>query len=574
MTILLGAYAARSCPVKTQNAFDATFAPHVLEPDESLVELFDGGRRFEDEVLMGLTTTAAGRVVDLRPLADVSAGTRTEACLAALRSGADVILGGLLPLDVAGHRKGSPDLLIRGADSQQGSLRYHPVDVRWHKIIERRNLRRGSPAPTLTYTTLAQPRPLSAERLPGFGLRVASREADLIQLAHYHRMLEAAGFADDDSSLAAVIGTDDVLGQRVLAWIDLSLPLVRTFSRTEPEGWRLRSVLERYDHEQAFRVNVAQIAQHQTGHPGTDPARLVRPIVTSECGRCPWWEHCRPQLDPDDVSLRIDKGPLDVREIAALRRHGVQTITDLATADTDDLLASYLPEVTHRSGARSRLQVATRRARMLITGEPFERETSGPISVPAAEWEVDFDIETSADGRIYLWGFLVNDSTAAVSSRYVEFSRFTDLDATSEAELGRAALSWLGELVRSPRSVRVYHYSAYEVVAIRTLADRVGDPLLLEAADYAEHEFVDLLDVVKTHFFGVAGLGLKVVAQQAAGFHWRDDDPGGLNSQRWFLDAVHGETVELRAAARQRVLDYNEDDVIATSRVRAWLRGC
>ncbi len=573
MTILLGAYAARSCPVKTQNAFDATLQRPAGEPDESLAELFDGGSQFEDEVLTELVSAATGQVVDLRGLGD-SATARTQACLAALRSGADVILGGSLPLDVAGHRKGSPDLLVRGVDSEQGSPRYHPVEVKWHKIIERRNLRRGPTAPTVTYTTLARPRPLSPERLPGFGLRVASREADLIQLAHYHRMLEAAGFAASDSALAAVIGTDDVLGQRVLAWVDLSLPLVRTFSRTETEGWRLRSVLERYDHEQAFRVAVAQVAQHQTGHPETDPAPLVRPIVTSECGRCPWWEHCRPQLDPDDVSLRIAKGPLDVREIATLRRHGVQTITDLATADLDELLASYLPEVTHRSGAQSRLQVATRRARMLISGEPFERETSGPIPVPAAELEVDFDIETAADGQIYLWGFLVNDPTAGAASRYVEFSRFEDLDADAEAELGRAALTWLTDLLQSTRTVRVYHYSAYEVVAIRTLADRVGDPLLLQAADYAEREFVDLLEVVKTHFFGVAGLGLKVVAQRAAGFHWRDDDPGGLNSQRWFLDAVHGESAEVRGAARQRVLDYNEDDVIATARVRAWLRGC
>ena len=34
------------------------------------------------------------------------------------------------------------------------------------------------------------------------------------------------------------------------------------------------------------------------------------------------------------------------------------------------------------------------------------------------------------------------------------------------------------------------------------------------------------------------GLGLKLIAGHA-GFRWRDDDPGGLNSQTWFADAVH-----------------------------------
>ena len=58
-----------------------------------------------------------------------------------------------------------------------------------------------------------------------------------------------------------------------------------------------------------------------------------------------------------------------------------------------------------------------------------------------------------------------------------------------------------------------------------------------------------------------------------AGFAWRDDDPSGLNSQLWFAEAVHAETADpRRAAARQRVLEYNEDDVIATAQLRAWLR--
>jgi predicted RecB family nuclease len=35
---------------------------------------------------------------------------------------------------------------------------------------------------------------------------------------------------------------------------------------------------------------------------------------------------------------------------------------------------------------------------------------------------------------------------------------------------------------------------------------------------------------------------------------------------------VHGETAEIRAQARRRVLEYNEDDVTATSQVREWLR--
>jgi predicted RecB family nuclease len=208
---------------------------------------------------------------------------------------------------------------------------------------------------------------------------------------------------------------------------------------------------------------------------------------------------------------------------------------------------------------------------MLIEHSTLARETTGPIDLPEADLEIDFDIETSADNRVYLWGFLVNDVVDGTRT-YVEFSRFTDLDSASELELAVEAVTWLQQQVLGSRSVRVYHYSAFEVSALIGLAGRSDHPVLSWAVDFASTGFVDLLEIMKTHFFSVAGLGLKTVASDGAGFSWRDDDPGGLNSQRWFAEAVHGDTDGARALARQRVLEYNEDDVIATARVRGWLR--
>ena len=89
--------------------------------------------------------------------------------------------------------------------------------------------------------------------------------------------------------------------------------------------------------------------------------------------------------------------------------------------------------------------------------------------------------------------------------------------------------------------------------------------------DLVRDHFVDLFGYVRENYAGVDGLGLKVVANRGIGFEWRDDEPGGLASQRWFSEAVTGETAEARASARQRVLDYNEDDVRATLAVRNWL---
>jgi predicted RecB family nuclease len=576
-TILLGAYAAHSCPVKTQNAFDPTVAIETRahgtssQANERFAELFDGGAQFMTAVLERLIGSCRGRVVDLRRLSGSSREVQVEACIRALSSGAQVIIGGCLPIDLSGHRMDSPDLLVRGTDTTAGSAAYHPVVVKWHKIIQRpRPPDNEAEEPrVLHYSTLLDPGPAAALEVEGYGLRVDSRLADFLQLAHYHRMLEASGFGADQP-LAGVIGTDDLLDVPVLAWADLGEPQVRTFSRSSAEGWRLRSFLERYDYEFAFRMKIAAVAQQQTGRPDQDPELLVRPIVNRECPRCQWWEHCLPQLDPDDVSLRINTAPLDMREIATLRQHGITTITELADTELDQLLEWYLPEVTHRRGAEDRIRVAVRRARMLLEGISFDRESTGPIEVPQAEVEIDLDIESAADGRIYLWGFLVHQAGQS-GEVYHEFSRFDDLDDRSEATLAIDAFTWLRSIVDSSPSVAVFHYSGYEVAKIVELARREHDELLDWAAAYAEEHFIDVLEIVKAHYFGVSGLGLKLMARHV-GFSWRDNDPGGLNSQLWFAEAVHGETSEVRARARRRVLEYNEDDVTATSKVRAWLR--
>src|SRR5512133_110810 len=576
-TILLDEYAARSCPVKTQNAFNPAVSLETpnerasVEANEGLTELFDGGAQFQIAVLEQLINTCPGRIVDLRQLSASTREVLIEACVRAMSSGAQLIIGGSLPVDLPGPPLGDPDVLMRGADGANGSPAYHPVEVKWHRIIAHARPADGDTEEprVLRYSTLADPRAEAALSISGYELRIASRLADFLQLAHDHRMLQACGFGAEPA-FGGVIGTDDLFEAPVLVWADLGEPQVRTFSRSSPEGWRLRSFLERYEYEQSFRLKIAAVAQQQTGQSDQGPELLVRPIVNRECPRCQWWEHCLPQLDPDDVSLRINTAPLDMREIATLRQHGITTITELAEVELDQLLEWYLPEVTHRRGAEDRIRVAVRRARMLLEGTSFDRESTGPIEVPQAEVEIDLDIESSADGRIYLWGFLVHQAGES-GEVYHEFSRFDDLDDGREATLAVDAFTWLRSIVDSGPSVAVFHYSGYEVTKIIELAHREHDKLLDWAAAYAEEHFIDVLEIVKAHYFGVSGLGLKLMARHV-GFSWRDDDPGGLNSQLWFAEAVHGETSEVRARARRRVLEYTEDDVTATSQVRAWLR--
>ncbi|MGL4831254.1 MAG: nuclease, partial [Propionibacteriaceae bacterium] len=401
----LDAYAARSCPVKTQNTFHPGIALPAL--DEDLTEKFSGGQDYEAEILSAFCAAFTGTIADLRPLRQEPWQQQEAACHEAMSAGIEAIIGGALPLDLQGHRSGKADLWLRGPDTPAGTPGYYPVEVKSHQILERRQGYMAS------CSTLSQPFREDALAIPDTDIRFSSRELDLIQMAHYYRQLQAAGVAAGGEPFAAIIGRDRLgaASEPMLSWIALSERKLRTFSRSAADGWKLRAPLERYDHEHSFRVRVAQHALCQTGNP-SDPALMVRPIAIRECGWCPWWEVCRPELGDDDLSIRIDKSPLDVREISVLRSLGISTVSELARADLEALLPTYLPETAHRHGSEGRLRLAHRRARLLEDGIELERITDGPITIPSASVEIDFDIETTAGDRVYLWGFLLTDRTA------------------------------------------------------------------------------------------------------------------------------------------------------------------
>lgn len=563
MSFVLDAYAARSCPVKTFNNFDPTATQPPTPLDESLPEQFQGGREHRTRVLDAIAEKCP-QAVDLRGLeeADASWQEREQACLNALADGAPVVIGGVLPVDLAGHRTGRADLLVRGGDTAVGGPGYWPVKVKSYLIREKQ-----VKAEHLRFSTVDDIGTL----LPLPGLRYRTRrELALLEVAHVWRLLETAGFASA-TPWGGVIGTDETehtLSSPVITWVDLGHRFIRTFSRTAATGYKLRSALERYDHEHGFRVHVAQEALKRTGD--DDPEPPVRPIRIRECESCAWWEVCRPRMDDDDISLRLSKTPLDVRELQTLVSLGITTVTELAEADLDSILPEYLPLTAHRDRSEQRLRQAVRRARMVARGVYLERVTEDPIGVPRTTVEVDLDIETTEGDITYLWGVLVTDR-AAQQQEFRHFSAFEDLTPETEIDLAARFSRWLLQMVDEHPDLLVFHYSDYETVHLRRLAERSRHPDLLAVLELIPTHFVDLFLFVRDNFVGVEGLGLKTVAQQGPDFRWRDDEPGGLASQTWFATAVTDPDPEERTGARTRVLEYNEDDVRATWAVREWL---
>lgn len=557
--VLLGGYAAKQCARRVHNDWDATIDAEPVPVPAELLKRCAAGRDFETRVRAELIAALGARCVDVPDTLPKTAAMETT--VAAMASGAEVVIGGWLTDDTHGHRTGRPDLLLR-VTANGDDYRYVAGDIKAH--LSAKSSTRG----TWTYSTVAQPADI--QTTSGRTPRIADRFDDHVQLAHYTRMLQAIGRAPDgEAARGFIIGTDappeGASGDVVLTWLDLDDAIFTTFSRSR--GTAKRSAMERYDHEHAFRVKVAKQASQRHGDP-MDPPPLVVPVITDECDVCPWREYCRDLIGPDAASAILEAGRLDVREWQALAANGVATAQDLAALDLQDAQwwESYLPEVTHQARAKERLTTAVRRARMALAGVRLERTTSGPIDVPTADVEIDVDIEWDTTNRVFLWGALLTDAEHP-DGAYVHFTKLDPLDDAEELALGTAFLIWLQARVdhahAKGQSLAVFHYSHPE----RTHLVRVlGED---DTAQVLRH-FVDLLAVVRAHFIGVAGLSIKQVAPEF-GFHWRDEDPGGLQAQAWLEQARQADSTQ-RASLEERLLQYNEDDVRATKAVREGVR--
>jgi predicted RecB family nuclease len=535
--VLLGGYASKRCARATHNQFDVTVPEQPVVVSERQQALYDLGNEHEQRVFHTWLDVGVD-VVDLRPI-EHQKHAHIAATAEAMRDGRSVILGGRLPDDPDAGRTGKPDALIRAL----GGSGYYPCDVKAHLVLDKK--RTGA-----LVTDVFRP---AVENAVVSDIGPRYREDDLLQLAHYWRMLEACGQQAARPS-GAIVGTDQE-PLPTLVWYDLTAPLFTTFSRTQ--GTAKRSSLERYDHEHEFRVRVSRTAQRRTGSIA-DPEPLVFPVGQEECVTCSWAPVCVDTLPSDDISRGL-LGLLSVREYLTLRDEGVGGVDDLADADVDAILDSRYADETKPDGQRARrLRKAHVSAQLLREGLVLRLKPGAVFSVPRAEVEIDLDMECTRDGRVYLWGVLL--TTAGESS----FHPFVDLDVdddVSEERLARECFDWI---CRDYPAAAVYHYSGVE----KSHAQRIlGSDLTAYSGSAADPEtWIDLLPPVRSCLESRAGLGLKTVATEGADFHWRDEDPGGLQSQDWLDQARAGD-----ADAARRILAYNEDDVRATLAVRNWL---
>ena len=485
-------------------------------------------RRRVAQMIRDLHADTPGTVVTIE---GATAGQRAAATLAACEQGVPWILDAVLPDDRVAGRRGSSEALVHVGDG------YVPVIVVNHRITVSDTdgtavttpLGRWSPARDLTRS-------------------VRRHRRDVLRVAHLTRLLQHAGVASGAGTAGAIgLDADCVLVH------DLRPAVVAQGSDEPP-----RDPLADYDATLAVRREIA------AGTVTTAPTRI------GECRSCRWWARCGPELDAaHDVSLVVTGSQTSV-----LRAAGITTVDDLARGDAP-------PEVTAEFPGGD-LSDAVTVARAWLAGVPLVRRVERP-SVVRADVEVDVDMESHGEDGAYLWGTLLTDrADPSVPVEYRPFATWDPLPTTDEARSFAEFWGWLIDrrdaTVAAGKTFAAYCYSQsaenrWLLGSAKRFAGLPGIPTVEAVTAFiTSPEWVDVYEAVGESFICPQGKGLKRIAP-VAGFSWRDPEAGGEASMEWYRVAVGFEGTEPDVASRDRILQYNEDDVWATKVLREWIDG-
>ena len=456
MVTVQGGYIAKQCPVVIQNR--VLVPTEEVEPPAEFVHRMDAGIEFEADILDMLRGEEPDSWVVVPQLPkDVA----IQATVDAMKARVAVIENAFLPMDEKGRRTGRPDLLIRSVTG------YVPVDIKHHLTLSDKE---GS----VLVSDSTDPLYESAYKKDGWVLR--KHQGDALQLAHYHRMLQAVD-QDSGQSVGGILGKEGLI-----VWYDLDLPMWTTPAKSDGKRRKKRTALERYDFEFDFRLDIAATAHlHIQDH---DVELLVEPRACGECGGCGFHDFCFStlELDSGDASLLPGLSYEHWRHLrdlnithrsqiadlhyptASLLKRGVEigVFLELAeTAEPSSPLASLRPQAKkqlldlERAGIQTvaGLLKATDAdtaavgrfiaqpildARAVLGSHPvYRRPGIDEVTVPRADIEIDIDMESVNEG-VYLWGALINDRTK--QRRILSTSRSSH--GTRSTTKGNSKFSW------------------------------------------------------------------------------------------------------------------------------------
>ncbi|MCH8135032.1 MAG: TM0106 family RecB-like putative nuclease, partial [Proteobacteria bacterium] len=346
-----------------------------------------------------------------------------------------------------------------------------------------------------------------------------------VQLALYTDILERKGLA---SSRRPFVW--DIHGEEV------------TYDLEEPQG-----ILNPKTLWEIYQSTLAQAQRIAAQTEKTDPA------YCGACKLCHWYSACISDLEKaDDLTLLPELG----RSKRNVMVDHIPTVSDLAKINVDGFISGK--KTTFKGIGPNTLRKLHERAKLNTTKGAVPYLTA-PISLPSSETELFFDIEVDPMRNFcYLHGFVERRGGDNSTERYVAFFA----DAVSDEEEERV-FSEAWRYIGDHQPCVIYYYSKYERTIWRKLQSKYPSVCTVNDIEDLFHpsQSVDLLyDVVKKATeWPTRDHSLKTLAK-FLGFGWRDTNPSGAASIEWFDRWIRSEDIEIK----QRILDYNEDDCVAT----------
>jgi len=297
-------------------------------------------------------------------------------------------------------------------------------------------------------------------------------------------------------------------------------------------------IIEEFEAE--FKLNLEEIEAIVAGK---------KPVhfLTSGCKQSPWFKECRGITEScRDLSIlnRIWKS-----EVSSLEKAGIKTVDQLAETSLQHLQNIVLDLNPARLERMHDQAISLRDGSYKILNE---------INFPESDIELFFDIESDPLRDFdYLFGVLV------VTPEGEKYHAFVAKTPEEEADAWHGFAAFIQSHIDAP----IYHYGDFERVVCNRFGAKYGiSPIVKEALS---RNMIDLLDYIRPNvILPLSFFSLKDIAQYI-GFSWRAKDASGANSVLWFEDWLDNGNEK----ALQKVIDYNEDDVIATWKVKNWLRG-
>jgi len=329
----------------------------------------------------------------------------------------------------------------------------------------------------------------------------------------------------------------------LLSWIQGCLP--DRFTLINRDG--IESDYRYGDYEKKLQVAISGTQRILDG--------LEKPTPTYNGGEWPWMTYTNHMaLRLRDVSLVPLVGPRMKEKLAA---RGIRKIWDLAAASSDFL--REIPGVGRSTAERLVVNARAIREGACILLDPLAlRFSDGTRSLfldlegtdPSGEQEGLEQVD-------YLIGLLIEEPDG------VRYRPFMAWRIDEEERMFREFVDFVTALDNTV----IYHWHNYERWHLKKLADRHGlaDPL----ETWILPRMVDLHRVATRAFaFPTPTNGLKDIAKHL-GFRWRHDDVNALDAIAWYLRAQKDpEPWREKLAA---VIDYNEDDCLATKFIKDWL---